>query len=101
MNKKSTNIQDFIWQELVGKIPVREYKFHPTRKFRIDFSFTEKKLAIEIEGGAWQNGRHNRGTGFISDMEKYNLLTVMGWKLLRYQPRKIMFDQIKAVYNAQ
>ena len=31
--------------------PVREYIFHPKRKWRFDFYFPERKLAVEIEGG--------------------------------------------------
>lgn len=47
------------------------------------------KLAIEIEGGVYLQGRHNHPSGFIKDMEKYNQLTVYGIKLLRYTPRQI------------
>jgi very-short-patch-repair endonuclease len=67
---------------------VSEYKFHPKRMWRIDFAQPEKKIAIEVEGGAYSKGRHTRGSGFIKDMEKYNALTVLGWKLLRYTPQQ-------------
>lgn len=79
--------------------PIPEYKFHPDRKWRIDFAFPDVKLAIEIEGAVWAFGRHNHPMGFIKDMEKYNALTELGWHLLRYQPNKINFDQVKTVYN--
>jgi very-short-patch-repair endonuclease len=79
--------------------PIAEYKFHPTRKWRIDFAFPEIKLAIEIEGAVWSFGRHNHPSGFIKDIEKYNALTELGWHLLRYQPKKIDFNQIKIVYD--
>lgn len=69
--------------------PVQEYKFLTNRKFRFDFAWTDEKLAVEIEGGVWIGGRHTRGTGYISDMEKYNLATCEGWRILRFTPQQI------------
>jgi hypothetical protein len=65
---------------------IPEYQFHPSRKWRFDWCLLDNKIAIEIEGGVWSNGRHTRGSGFINDMEKYNSATCLGWKLLRYTP---------------
>ena len=62
----------------------REYKFHPTRKWRFDFAFPKKMLAVEIEGAIWANGRHTRPQGFIKDMEKYNEASKMGWTILKF-----------------
>ena len=42
----------------------REYRFVPARKFRADFAIVPMKLLIEVEGGHWQNGRHNRASSF-------------------------------------
>lgn len=60
---------------------VTEYKFHSGRRWRFDYACPVKKIAVEQEGGIWIIGRHNRGKGFINDMEKYNAATVMGWRL--------------------
>ena len=65
-------------------VPVREHKFHPTRRWRFDLAFLESKLAIEVEGGIWTYGRHNRAISFIKDMEKYNEACLLGWNLLRF-----------------
>ena len=63
---------------------IAEYKFHPERKWRIDYFINGKiKLAIEIEGGIWTSGRHTRPAGFIADMEKYNAMTELGIYLYR------------------
>jgi len=62
---------------------VKEYKFHPERKWRMDYAVLEHKICIESEGAIWSNGRHTRPTGFIKDMEKYNTATAMGWKVIR------------------
>lgn len=64
----------------------KEWRFHPERKWRFDYAWPDKKIAVEVEGGVWSGGRHTRGAGFIKDMEKYNTATVMGWKILRCQP---------------
>ena len=69
---------------LLPVVPVREHRFHPTRKWRFDFAFPDHKLAVEIEGGIWANGRHTRGSGFKADMEKYNEAALLGWKVLRF-----------------
>lgn len=63
---------------------VREYIFHDTRKWRFDFAFPERMIAVEIEGATWVNGRHNRGAGMEEDMVKYNEAARLGWKLFRF-----------------
>ena len=70
-------------------MPVAEYRFHPTRRWRFDYAYPDALLAIEIEGGAWVRGRHTRGKGFVADLEKYNAATLLGWRLLRYTPGNI------------
>lgn len=71
------------------KIPYeRETRFDPPRKWRFDFTIGED-LAIEVEGGTWQAGRHTRGSGFEQDCEKYNRATLLGWRILRFTTRMI------------
>ncbi|WP_230411635.1 endonuclease domain-containing protein [Collimonas humicola] len=76
----------FNFQVRALKLPstTREHKFHPVRKWRIDFAWPGRKLAVEIEGGIWTQGRHTRGAGVRADMEKYNALSCLGWTLLRF-----------------
>jgi very-short-patch-repair endonuclease len=63
--------------------PQREFVFRYPRKFRFDFAYPDKMLAIEVEGGVWSQGRHTRGSGFVKDIEKYNLAALDGWAVLR------------------
>lgn len=96
---QTTQIPDIYFTHYKLPVPQREYKFHTTRKWRIDFAFPCIKLAIEIEGGIYKRGRHTRPIGFIKDIEKYNALTELGWVILRYPPNAIWYEQIKRVYD--
>lgn len=64
--------------------PVREYVFHPSRKWRLDFAWPELKFAVEIESSV-----HRIKNRFRSDLEKYNALIAGGWTLLRYTRRMV------------
>jgi very-short-patch-repair endonuclease len=66
--------------------PVREFKFHPDRKWRLDFCFREHMLAVEIEG---LRGRHQTIGGFIKDIEKYNAATLLGYRVLRFTTQMV------------
>lgn len=68
---------------------VKEFKFHPTRKWRFDYAIPEHKIAIEVEGGVWTGGRHISPKGFLNDMEKYNSATLMGWRVFRTIPDQL------------
>ena len=77
-----------------------EHKFHELRKWRFDFAWPDKQLAIEVEGGTkYGNSRHSKGAGFDNDAEKYNTASAMGWTLFRFSSdmiksgKAIMFVQ--------
>lgn len=65
---------------------VKEFKFHPVRKWRFDYAVPEHKIALEVEGGVWTGGRHTSPKGFLGDIEKYNTATLMGWRVFRTTP---------------
>lgn len=72
-------------------VPEREWRFHPTRRWRFDFAWPGDKLAVEVEGGIWlpaqgKKGRHNTGKGIEEDMVKYNAAALLGWRVLRVSP---------------
>jgi len=68
-----------------GLTPEREYAFHPERKWRFDFAWPQFNLAVEIEGR-----RHLTYAGFNEDCDKYNIATIMGWRVLRYTTRMVV-----------
>lgn len=63
--------------------PVQEHRPIAGRRWRFDFAWPEAMVALEVEGGTWAHGRHNRGSGYESDVQKYNAATMAGWKVLR------------------
>jgi len=69
--------------------PHYAYHFHPSRKWEFDFAWPDQKLAVEIEGGIWIRGRHNRGAGYEQDCEKYNQAVLLGWRVLRFTPEMV------------
>lgn len=75
--------------ETLGIEAKPEVQFHPVRKWRFDVAIPEHMIAIEIEGGTFSNGRHTRGKGYQSDMEKYNEAVRLGWKLIRVTPQQV------------
>lgn len=92
-----------IAQEL-GETIVPEYKFHPTRKWRFDYAIPTYQIAIEIEGGIWLQGRHNRPISMIKDFEKYNEAAILGWRILKYTPQQVnnvtkIIGDIKSAIN--
>lgn len=83
---KSRGAEAFALHCRVEKLePVREYIFHPTRKWRFDFAFVEQKIAVEAEGVTMGiPGRHQQAGGLAKDAEKYNAAAKLGWRVLRY-----------------
>ncbi len=85
--------------------PIEEFQFHFTRQWRFDFAWPVRRIALEVEGGVWIGGAHNRGKGFAKDMEKYNAAACDGWRVLRVQPKDLCtyatVEMIKQAYDAK
>jgi len=83
---------------------VREHRFHPTRRWRFDFAWPELLFAVEVEGGIWTGGRHNRGSGLQADLEKYGEAQLLGWVVYRCSTEMVTngtaIDVIKRLLEA-
>ena len=83
-------------------LPECEWKFEAKRRWRFDYAWPERMIALEVEGGVWTGGRHTRGAGFVKDMEKYNRAAVLGWRLLRVTPDKLVsfgtFEMLRQIF---
>lgn len=73
-----------------------EYRFSAPRRWRFDIAWVDKKLALEIEGGVHNRGRHTRPIGYEKDCEKYNAALVLGWRVLRVTSKHIMSGEALA-----
>ena len=68
----------------------REVEWHPHRKFRSDFLWPEERVIVEVEGGQWTHGRHQRGGGMERDATKYNEASLMGFMVLRFTTGQVV-----------
>ena len=95
MARKPTDVDLLMRQHLseLGHPFEKEYGFCAPRRWRFDWALfhfnISKRCGIEIEGGAWTQGRHTRGSGFVKDMDKYNKAACLGWSILRFTPDQI------------
>ena len=63
--------------------PLLEVLVCAGRKFRFDLAWPARKLACEVDGAVWVNGRHSRGGGVQRDCEKFSLAAIHGWRVMR------------------
>ena len=72
-----------------GEEVVAEYRFHPGRDWRFDFAIPSRRVAVEVEGGAFNGGRHIRPEGWC-------VIRVLPGELLMLKTLRLV---IRAVQN--
>jgi len=80
-------------RQLELDLPHCEYRFHETRRWRFDLAWPAKRIALEVDGGGFVQGRHGRGLGIERDCEKVTTASIDGWRVLRVTPRQIRSGQ--------
>lgn len=68
---------------------VAELEFHPTRKWRLDYAWPQRRVALEVHGGVFTRGRHTRGAGFTGDREKMNEAACHGWIVIEVSTEQL------------
>ncbi len=67
-------------------VPKRELMFAEGRRWRFDLAWTlldiANPLAVEVNGGGWVNGRHNRGSSLEAEYEKLAHAAALGWRVI-------------------
>lgn len=75
-------------------VPVAEYRFHPTRKWRFDWAWPEQRVALEVQGGIFSSGRHVRGAALLKEYEKLNTAARLGWRVFYCTPAQLTNGEI-------
>ena len=57
--------------------------------WRFDVAWPNALCAVEVDGGGFVNGAHNRGKHMESDCAKLSSAVAMGWRVLRVTPRQV------------
>lgn len=90
-----SNAEDALaWQIKAAGLPepARQHQYAPPRKFRADFAWLlppPMSLLVEVQGGVYQRRAHGSITGVLKDIERLNIATLYGWRLLRVTPQMV------------
>lgn len=75
------------------------------RAWRFDYLFAEADLALEIQGGLFNGGRHVRGAALLKEYQKINAAVILGYAVLFTTWQEIedgsIFPTIKAAIAAR
>lgn len=80
--------------------PTPEFRFHPSRRWRFDFCFPVAKVAVEVQGGLFVQGRHSRGAALLKEHEKLNAAAALGYRVVFVTPKQIANGEAIAVVSA-
>lgn len=61
-----------------------QFAYVPGRRFRADFAWPEYRLLVEVQGGIYTGQAHGSISGVLADIERGNLATLGGWRVLRF-----------------
>jgi len=78
---------------------VEEYRFHPSRQWRLDLAIPSLKIGIEYQGHGSTGGGHIGGhasiKGMTNDCEKLNQAGILGWTILKFTALYFRHDDRK------
>lgn len=98
--KKAQQVDELhgkVLAQLVGfPDPATELVFHPKRKWRLDYAWPTRMIAVEIHGGIHSGGSHTRGKGFVEDRAKMNEARLLGWTVIEATPEHVKSGQLRA-----
>lgn len=73
-------------------LPLRQFLFHPKRKWTVDFAWPDLKIIVEVQGGIFMpkgKGGHNRGAYMEKEYEKHNEAARLGWQVYKFGPKAL------------
>lgn len=70
--------------------PVRQFQFAaPDRKWKADFAWPDRKILVEVQGGLYIAGGHNRGAQMENQYEKMNEAQKRGYRIFLFGPKAL------------
>jgi hypothetical protein len=85
--------------------PETEVQFDPEHKWAFDYAWRAWRIACEVEGGVFSQGRHTRGLGYTRDCEKYNQAAILKWLVIRVTTAMVedgrAIDVLRAAFAAR
>lgn len=88
-----------LWAVLRGPALIKEYVFHPTRKWRLDAAHVATRVGVEISGQIWRKGGHTTGTGIMRDAEKSFHANLLGWVVFTLTPNMIRTEIVHKIID--
>lgn len=88
-NGYNTKLVLAAWRSIGLPAAVAEHQFEPGRRWRFDFAWPALRIAVEVQGGIWNGGRHTRGAALKQEWEKLNTAAARGWRILYCEPRAV------------
>lgn len=80
--------------------PSVEHIFCPGRRWKFDYAWPMKGVALEVQGGLFIQGRHSRGPALLKEHEKLNAGAVRGWRILYCIPQQLLTLQLAETIRA-
>ena len=68
--------------------PVREYRFHPSRRWAFDLAWPDHLLAVEYDGDQHRTDTHQ----YEKDITRFDRATAATWNLVRVRSRGLLPD---------
>jgi very-short-patch-repair endonuclease len=94
LRARETLVEDILWEELRGR-RLGGMKFrrqHPIGAFVVDFCCTERRLAIELDGGVHAEQQDR-------DAEREAILATAGYRVVRF-PNQSIRENLPSVLEA-
>lgn len=70
--------------------PVAELRFDAVRRWRFDYAWPAERVALEVQGAIFTQGRHTRGAQLLAEWDKLNAAAAQGWRVLFCQPADLL-----------
>ena len=88
--KKNERWFETRWEQIGGQKYKHDKRFHPTRRWRFDYQWSDIKVALEIDGG----GHKIYWAMYRRDVEKMNAALFLGWQVFRVTTDMVRADDI-------